>query len=65
MTKKHAGKEEKDRERAAELYRQGLALHEQGEYRRARLYYERSLRLVEDEEVRAAYFKLLSAIGPM
>jgi hypothetical protein len=55
----------KDRERAAELGRQARELHDAQKYYEARDYYRQSLALVEDEEVRASYRRLMATIGPM
>ena len=50
---------------AAEFY--ALALHHEKEhdYMKAYDYYQQSLKLHEDEEVKKAYLKLLSIIGPL
>lgn len=50
---------------AAELFAEARELEERKRYTEARGRYQESLRLHEDEEVRAAYHRLLSAIGPM
>ena len=54
-----------EREQAAELFAEARELEERKRYAEARGRYQASLRLHEDEEVRAAYHRLLSAIGPM
>jgi hypothetical protein len=54
-----------ERERAAEFFAEARELEERKRYTEARGRYQESLRLYEDEEVRAAYHRLLSAIGPM
>ena len=56
---------EQDRVRAAELLVMARKLEAQRDYRRARERYEESLRLCEDETVRATYLKLLAIIGPL
>jgi hypothetical protein len=54
-----------DRERAAALATRARALHEQKDYYQARDLYQQSLDLVEDDEVRASYRRLMATIGPM
>lgn len=56
---------EKRRTKAAEYY--ALALHheKQHDYMKAYQYFQKSLKLHDDEEVKKAYLKLLSIIGPM
>lgn len=54
-----------ERDHAAELYAQARDLHERKAYQEAREHYEQSLRLHEDEAVRAAYLRLLATIGPL
>jgi rubrerythrin len=54
-----------DRNKAAELYAQARELELGRDYAGARRCYEQSLKLYEDEEVRAAYLRLLATIGPM
>jgi hypothetical protein len=54
-----------ERERAAELAARARELFDRMEYREARPLYEESLRLHEDPEVREAYHRLMSAVGPM
>ena len=56
---------EQDRVRAAELFVLARELEAQRDYQRARESYEESLRLCEDETVRATYLKLLAIIGPL
>ncbi len=53
-----------DRLKAAELYVLGRKLEAQEDYEAAFLCYGQSLELYEDETVKAAYFHVLSAIGP-
>ncbi len=53
-----------DRNRAAKLYAEARELELRRDYEGARKCYEQSLQLHEDENVRAAYLRLLSAIGP-
>ena len=50
---------------AAALYAEARELHEAKAYSAARPLYERSLRLREDPEVRAAYARLLATLGPV
>ena len=57
--------QEEDRVKAAELFTLARKLEAQRDYRRAREHYEESLRLREDETVRATYLKLLAIIGPL
>ena len=54
-----------ERKRAAELFAEGRELFERKQYYEARERYAESLRLHDDEEVRAAYHTVMSAIGPM
>jgi hypothetical protein len=54
-----------DRERAAALAVRARERHEQKAYYQARDLYRQSLDLVEDDEVRAAYRRLMATIGPM
>jgi hypothetical protein len=55
---------ENDRDRAARLYAEARRLEERKEYSAARERYEQSLALHDDEEVEAAYLRVLSALGP-
>jgi hypothetical protein len=57
--------QEQDRIKAAELFVMARKLEAERDYRKARESYEESLRLCEDETVRAAYLKLLATIGPL
>jgi hypothetical protein len=52
-------------ERALELYAEARRLEALAQYHVARKRFEESLALHEDAEVRAAYLRLLSMIGPM
>jgi hypothetical protein len=54
-----------DRRRAAELAAEARALHADKDYYAARGRYEESLRLHEDEDVRADYQRLMATIGPL
>jgi hypothetical protein len=54
-----------DRDRAAELAAEARALHAEKDYYGARERYEQSLRLHEDEDVRADYRRLMATIGPL
>ncbi len=54
-----------ERDEAAELYAQAIELELRRDYANARKCYEQSLQLHEDEEVRSAYLRLLSIMGPM
>jgi hypothetical protein len=56
---------ERDRIKAAELFSQARKLEKQRDYTGAQKLYKKSLQLHEDDEVRNAYLKLLSALGPM
>jgi hypothetical protein len=56
---------EDDRERAAELYAEARRLHDAKDYYAARKAYQESLALHEDDEVRAAYKRLMATIGPL
>lgn len=56
---------EPDRIKAMELFSQARKLEKQQDYTGAQKLYEQSLELHEDDEVRNAYLKLLSALGPM
>lgn len=56
---------EPDRIKAAELFSRARKLEKQRDYVGARKHYEQSLQLHEDDEVRNAYLRLLSALGPM
>ena len=56
---------EDDRARAAELAVEARALHAGKDYYAARVRYEESLRLYEDEVVRADYQRLMATIGPL
>ena len=56
---------EEDRRRARELADEARALASRKQYELARRRYEASLDLHEDEQVRADYQRLLSALGPM
>jgi hypothetical protein len=58
-------KVEADQVKASELYHQGLRLEKQYDYEGARRHYRQSLELRDDEEVMAAYLRVLSFIGPM
>ena len=57
-------KAEQDRIKATDLYHEGLKLEREYDYRGARRRFEQSLELCDDEEVMAAYLRVLSAIGP-
>lgn len=52
------------RKQAVELNAQAVELQSQRKYYEAAKYYEKSLELNEDEEVRTAYLRLLAIIGP-
>lgn len=54
-----------DRIKAMELFSQARKLEKKRDYTGAQKLYEQSLALHEDNEVRNAYLKLLSALGPM
>lgn len=54
-----------DRPRAAELAAEARALHADKNYYAARDRYEESLRLHDDEDVRADYQRLMATIGPL
>lgn len=60
-----AKRTKQDRRRAAEFFVEARRLEAERDYRGARKCFERSLRLHEDQAVRAAYLKLLATIGPM
>ncbi len=64
MTNQPSNSEE-NRIKAAELYAAACELEARGDYQSAMKSYEQSLELYDDPLVEAAYFKLLSAIGPM
>lgn len=63
MTKRSKNSE-KNRAKAAELYERALKLEAQRDYNGAIESYVQSLELYEDPVVEAAYFKLLSMVGP-
>lgn len=52
-------------EEAAALFAEAQDLHAAKAYSEARPLYERSLRLREDPEVRAAYSSLMATLGPL
>lgn len=56
---------ERDEIRARLLCAQARAREAGGDYAAARRLYEQSLMLREDADVRKAYLKLLSKLGPM
>lgn len=56
---------EENRGKAADLYAEGCRLEALRDYAGALKCCEESLRLCDDEAVRAAYFKLLATIGPL
>lgn len=53
-----------ERARARELYAMAMEMEKDSNYEAAMDYYRRSLALCEDETVKAAYFNLMTAIGP-
>ncbi len=53
-----------DHRKAVELYEQARALEAQGDYFQAKVRYEESLALCEDQTVRRDYLKLLAMVGP-
>lgn len=55
----------KRKAKAAEYYKLALHAENQKDYTIACQYYQKSLKLYDDKEVRKAYLKLLSIIGPM
>ena len=55
---------EENRVQAAEIYAMARKLESQQDYNGAMKCYKHSLRLHEDEEVKAAYFNFLATIGP-
>ena len=55
---------EGERDEAAALAARARELHARHDYEGAQACYERSLELREDEEVLAAYRRLLATIGP-
>jgi hypothetical protein len=61
----HPTSSEENRLKAAELYETARKLEAERDYKGARKSYEQSLRLCDDPQVKAAYFKLLATIGPM
>lgn len=56
---------EQDRGKALTLYTLARERQARGDYAVARELYEQSLKLCEDAEVRKAYLKLLSILGPL
>lgn len=56
---------ERDRDEAGKLYTLAREREAQGDYAAARRFYEQSLELYENAEVRKAYLKLLATLGPM
>jgi len=56
---------EKDRAKAAKYYALALQHEKQLGYKKALLYFQKSLQLHDDKVVKKAYLKLLSIIGPM
>lgn len=55
---------EEDYRKAAELYRLARILETRGDYVQAKVRYEESLALYEDQSVRRDYLKLLATVGP-
>ncbi|GKS64120.1 hypothetical protein YTPLAS72_14240 [Nitrospira sp.] len=53
-----------DHRKAVELYRLARTLEAQGDYVHAKVRYEESLALCEDQMVRRDYLKLLATVGP-
>ena len=53
-----------DHRKAVELSRLARTLEAQGDYFQAKVRYEESLALCEDQTVRRDYLKLLATVGP-